>query len=405
MKKNMKALASILTVLLVSSALVGCGKTAEVKPTATLPTGQTITVWSHLNDDEVAAIRVKAEEWAKKTNNTVKVIKDLGKFEALVTASKSPSGPDITYGTPHDKLGQFVSANVALEIPKGTIDESKYTPASIEAGKYNGKQYALPIAAETYALFYNKDLVQESELPKTWDELLTLGKKVGFEYNINDFYFSYALLAGNGAYVFKTTDGKVDTTDVGLGGDGAVKGLAMIKNLVDTGLVKGSVTGDIAKGNFVAKKTGLLISGPWEISGDKGFKALKVNYGTIQLPTIGGKPTPSFMGVQVGLVNPNTKNKDLSFNLIKYLQENALTDIVKCGRMSVVKDAKSEDPLLKGFADQVKNAQPMPNVPEMAAIWEPGANALKLVTSLKATPEVAAKGMLDSIKKGIEVLK
>jgi len=402
--KNVKRVVALACTLTIAAGLfAGCGKKADNKPAADgkLPTGQTITLWSHLNDDEIAAVKVKAEEWAKKTNNTVKVVKDNGKFEALVTAAKSPAGPDVMYGYPHNNIANLIDAKVAAEIPSGTIDEAKFTQASLDAGKYQGKQYALPIVAETYALFYNKDLVKDSEVPKTWDELIALGKKVGFEYDINNFYFSYAVLAGNGAYVFKNNNGQLDPKDIGLGGAEAAKGLAMIKGLVDAGLMKASINDDIAKGDFANKKTGLYISGPWAVSGEKGFKAQKLNFGVVELPSIEGKATPSFMGVQVGAVNSNSKNKELSMDLMKYLENNALDAVVKCGRMPVTKDGKYEDTQTIGFADQVKNAQPMPNIPEMDAVWGPGGDTLKLVTTGKLAPDAAAKQMLENINKGI----
>lgn len=407
MNKRTKIMAAALSTVLMVSTFAGCGSSNSSSSNSSekLPTGQTITIWSHLNDDEIAAARTKAEEWGKKTNNTVKVIKDNGKFEALVTAAKSPSGPDMVFGTPHDHLGQFVTANVAAEIPSGTIDESKFTSASLEACKYNGKTYGVPVVTETYALFYNKDMVKDSEVPKTWDDLLTLGKKVGFEYDINNFYFSYALLAGNGAYVFKDNNGKYDASDIGLGGQEATAGLQMLKDLVDKGLMKASMTGDIAKGDFSAKKIGLYISGPWDVGGDKGFKTLGLNFGVAPLPQINGKATPSFMGVQVAVVNPNTKNKALVYDCLKYLEANALDNVVKCGRLPVTKDSKALDPSESGFAEQVKNAQPMPNIPEMAAVWTPAGDTLKSVTNGKLSPADGAKTMLDNIKKGIAATK
>lgn len=37
------------------------------------------------------------------------------------------------------------------------------------------KMYGFPIAIETYALYYNKDIVKK--VPETWDELFEQGKQ------------------------------------------------------------------------------------------------------------------------------------------------------------------------------------------------------------------------------------
>lgn len=408
MNKHTKIIASVLSAMLIVTSFTGCGSSSSDTSTASggkLPTGQTITVWSHLNEDETKLIKTKAEEWAKKTNNSVKVIRDNGSFQALSTAAKSSSGPDLVYGIPHDNLGQYVTADILSEIPSGTIDDSSYVQTALDACKYNGKTYAVPVAAETYAIAYNKDLVKDSELPKTWDELVTLGKKVGFEMDITNFYFTYSILAGNGAYIFKASNGKYDTTNIGLGGAQATAGYKMVKDLIDQGLMKPSVTTDIAKGDFTSKKIGLFMTGPWDITGNNGFKTLGMNFGTFKLPTINGQATPSLMTVQMALVMKNTKNKDLSFDLLKYLQTNALNDLYAQGRLPVTKSGKVSDPTLQGFADQIKNAQATPNIPEMSTVWTPSQNTLRSLVTGKLKPEDAGKNMVDNINKGIATLK
>lgn len=69
MNKHTKILASVLSAMLIVTSFTGCGSSSSSTSTASggkLPTGQTITVWSHLNEDETKLIKTKAEAWAKR---------------------------------------------------------------------------------------------------------------------------------------------------------------------------------------------------------------------------------------------------------------------------------------------------------------------------------------------------
>jgi arabinogalactan oligomer/maltooligosaccharide transport system substrate-binding protein len=399
MKRYAKVIASVLTTMMVATALVGCGSSST--GTSGTKNGQTITVWSHLDGPEIPELRKECEAWAKKTGNKVKVVKDSNDFNKLVVVAKSPKAPDVMIGIAHDNTGAFAKAGILDEVPSGTINSGDYLSDSVvDAGKYQGKQYGVPFFTETYALFYNKDKVKNP--PTTWDDLVTQAKQVGFEYDVTNFYFSYALVGSTGGYVFKNSNGALNTKDVGLGNQ-AIPGLTLINNLIKDGFMKSSITGDIAKGDFQSKKTGFYISGPWDVD---ALKKAGVNFGIVKLPKIDGKDTKSFMGVQVGMVLKNSKNKSLSWDLMKYLQKDEnLTTLGKVGnRLPAKKSIQVTDEYSKAFLEQAKNAEAMPNVPEVSAVWDPAKNALQLLVTGKSTPEAAAKAMEDNVTKGIKTM-
>ncbi|SFE53421.1 arabinogalactan oligomer / maltooligosaccharide transport system substrate-binding protein [Thermoanaerobacter thermohydrosulfuricus] len=57
--------------------------------------------------------------------------------------------------------------------------------------------------------------------------------------------------------------------------------------------------------------------------------------------------------------------------------------------------------ILNAFAEQATHAIPMPNIPQMAAVWTPAGNALQLITSGKVPVDKAADDMVNQIKQGI----
>ncbi|MEI6285494.1 MAG: maltose ABC transporter substrate-binding protein [Bacillota bacterium] len=394
MSKKFRFLSLMLVVALCASLFAGCGDTKSAG-------GKTIVVWSHLQDEEVGFVRTKAEEWAKKTGNTVKVIRDNSEFAALVAAAKSPVGPDVVYGQPHDTLGKLAKAGVAAEIPAGTIDSSKYIKSTLDACMYDGKMYGVPITAETYALYYNKDMIKDA--PKTYEEFMSIAKTKGFTYNLNEPYFIYAFIAAHGGYIFKFDNGKYDTNNIGLDNTGGVEGYKMIMQFVTDKIIAASTDGDRSKADFINKKAAMYISGPWELSGEKGLTKIGMNVGVATLPAVDGKPMPSFLGVQMGIVNAGSKNKAEATDLLKYLQDNCTKDITKFGRLSVLLGEKPVNPLAEGFQAQIQYAQPMPNVPAMDAVWKPMGENCKLMTAGKFTPEACAKQTVADIKKGVDL--
>lgn len=79
-------------------------------------------------------------------------------------------GPDL-FAAPHDKLGELVNSGHVAQTVNPEKIKSEVLGACSQALTYNGKMYGYPISAETYALFYNKDMISENEVPKTWEDL------------------------------------------------------------------------------------------------------------------------------------------------------------------------------------------------------------------------------------------
>src|SRR5699024_2152629 len=90
-----------------------------------------------------------------------------------------------------------------------------------------GKVYGLPKSVETQILYYNKDIVSESELPATleeWYELskdLTDGESFGLLALFDQIYYANSVLSGYGGYIFgQDENGDYDPTDIGLNNEG-----------------------------------------------------------------------------------------------------------------------------------------------------------------------------------------
>lgn len=403
MVKRTKLLAVLMAALIATTSLVGCGGNNNEGGETPPEEKQKLTVWSHFKTAEVDAFAEVAKTWGEENNVDVEVVEDQGEFQEMIQAAQSNNGPDIILGVPHDNLGTFQKAGITAEVPTGLVSGDKYTSELIvDSVTLNGKQYAIPFAQETTALFVNKDLVPE--VPKTMEELIEKAKEVGFAYNIKDFYFSYAFLAANGGYVFKNNNGTLDPEDIGLGNEGAIKGLKFLNDLVNTHKFMASdITGDIANSEFMTKKTGFYISGPWDVG---AAKEAGINLEVVPLPTLEGKAPQPFLGVQVGFVNENSKNKDLAWKLMEEFTDKGQDIVYKDGnRIPVAKDYNIESEYTKAFVEQAKNSYPMPNIPEVQDMWDPAKNNITLLLNGETDAKTTGANIVQQMKDLIEANK
>ncbi|MFO7171415.1 MAG: maltose ABC transporter substrate-binding protein [Bacillota bacterium] len=413
-----KWLAGLLAASLVAVALAGCGggqnqqgeqsqQGSGSQQTGTGgPTGKTITVFSHLTPNEIKELQNLAAKYSQETGNKVNVVQSEADFQAEALAAQSKKF-DVMYGLPNDNLGTFQRAGLVAEVPEGLIDWSVFNPVAVEAVTIEGKKWAAPVALETYALFYNTEKVPQP--PASFEELVQIAKeKGGFAFDINNFYYSFAFLSANGGYVFKNNNGTLDVNDIGLANEGAIKGWEFLQKLVtEHKFMDPSIAGDIAEGMFTQGKTAFFISGPWSVA---GLKEAGTPFAVAPLPTLNGNPLRPFVGVQVAFVNARSDNRDVAFDFIKWMVKNG-AELYKVGnRLPVVNEVLNSaevqnDPILRGFVESSKNGIPMPNIPEVQAMWTPGANALKALTAGEITPEQAAQQVVQEMKLGIEQMR
>ena len=72
-----------------------------------------------------------------------------------------------------------------------------------------------------------------------------------------------------------------------------------------------------------------------------------------------------------------------------------------CLELPEIKD----DPIKSGFAEQMKNSIPQPNVPEMDQIWSPMLNAGTLIFSQNADIDSTLDQAVERIKEQIALMK
>ena len=415
--KFMKSAAVLGTATLASLLLVACGsKPAEKAADTGSSEAKEITLY--VEDQYKAYAETVAKAYKEQSGTTVNIKSgdQMGGLDKLSLDNQSGQAPDVMMA-PYDRVGSLGTdgqlSEVKLSDGAKTDDKTKSLVTAAD-----GKVYGAPAVIESLVMYYNKDLVKEA--PKTFADLENLakdskyafagedGKTSAFLADWTNFYFAYGLLAGNGGYVFGQ-NGK-DAKDIGLANDGSIAGINYAKSWYEKwpkGMQDGTAAGNLIQTQFQEGKTAAIIDGPWKA---QAFKDAKVNYGVATIPTLpNGKDYAAFGGGKAWIIPSSTKNLEGAQKFVDFLvsteQQKAFYD--KTNEIPANTEARSyaegkNDELTTAVIKQFKNAQPMPNISQMSAVWDPAKTMLFDSVSGKKDAKTAANDAVTLIKETIK---
>ena len=415
--KFMKSAAVLGTATLASLLLVACGSKTADKPADTGSSeAKEITFYVEDQYKAFAESAAKAYEKESGVKVTVKTGDQMGGLDKLSLDNQSGQAADVMMA-PYDRVGSLGTDGQLSEVKLSDGAKTDDTTKSLVTAA-DGKVYGAPAVIESLVMYYNKDLLKEA--PKTFAELEELakdskyafageeGKTSAFLADWTNFYYAYGLLSGNGAYVFGQ-NGK-DPKDIGLANDGAIAGINYAKSWYEKwpkGMQDGTAAGNLIQTSFQEGKTAAIIDGPWKA---QAFKDAKVNYGVATIPTLpNGKEYSAFGGGKAWIIPSSTKNLEGAQKFVDFLvsteQQKAFyeaTNEIPANTEARAYAEGKNDELTTAVIKQFKNAQPMPNISQMSAVWEPAANMLFDAVSGKKDAKTAANDAVTLIKETIK---
>ncbi|WP_239255811.1 extracellular solute-binding protein [Listeria ilorinensis] len=356
-------------------------------------------------------------DFEKENDVKIKVVeKDMfEQLEALPLDGPAGTAPDVMMAA-YDRIGSLGQQGHLAEVELGNKDQ--YDDKDMKQVTIDGKIYGAPSVIETVVLYYNKDLIDKA--PATFSDLENLakdprfdfssekGKNIGFLAKWTDFYFSYGLLAGYGGYVFG--DDGTNPKDIGLNNAGSVEGITYatkwFQDVWPKGMQDNKSADDFIQDQFVKGKTAAIIGGPWSAA---NYKEAKLNYGVAKIPTLpNGKEYSPFAGGKGWVVSNYSKNKELSQKWLDYVT-NAdnqkkfydMTNEIPVNMEARDYAAGKNDELTNAVIEQYKNAQPMPNIPEMSEVWTGAENLMFDAASGAKTPQQSADDAVKVIEDNI----
>jgi arabinogalactan oligomer/maltooligosaccharide transport system substrate-binding protein len=384
---------------------------ALIVPSATAAK-PTITIW--IQPSKVAALEAIASDY--KAANIV-VVEQAGDTRDLLQTVAEEDAPDIFEGA-HDWSGELASNGSAKAISLPGPVAAQFLKKDLDAFKYDGSLLGVPMLHESIAFLMNTKIAGKT-CPATLDNAVSRVESKLEKGKINTIiqvggsnaYMWYPMMSGLGGAFFKqkangeyTTQTLVDKTADTKKKANIIKGWNA-SGLFDHSAGNGSIAGPFSKG-----KAAYYITGPWESNGVRDLAA-PMDIKLCAFPTIipGIKSVP-FSGVR-------------GFYLSKFAQTHGVKAAAKDFMITYLTTAKvqkkfckldgcnpsnknagvSPNPFTAQFLVSYADAVPMPNIPEMAAIWGNVAAAwdASMAEEDSTNPKVAWANAADNIRSAI----
>jgi multiple sugar transport system substrate-binding protein len=344
----MRKIVFVLVVGVVSAVAAGCGggssggsTSASAKFDAKKPV--TLTVWSGFTERELG-IWNRALAGFHKLHPNVK-IKSVGSIDnnKIVAGIRSGNPPNVALSFETDKTGAFCSSggwiNLDALIKRDNVDMNQFPKAVQNYSKFGDKRCAMPVLADTYGLYYNKDMFKKAGItspPKTFSELTADAKKLtqrnsdgsikvaGFVPN-EGFYENAAAHQGplwDGQWIDNKGKSTLATSP------GWARWLTWDKNLVDwyghdklQRFIAGAGQEFSPQNAFERGKVAMVLDGEYRTAFIKAEHP-ELNYGTAPMPVDDAHPELYGGGYVVGNtvgIPKGAKNQAAAWELTKYL--------------------------------------------------------------------------------------
>jgi maltose-binding protein MalE len=386
--------------------------TATPAPTATfLPSTEgTLVVW--VNPEKEAVMKSVGEKFTAKYGIPI-VIQTMGFGDVrnnFNIAAPAGEGPDLIVGA-HDWVGQLYGNGLLEPLDLGDAAKN-FDPQALAGFTYDGKLVGVPYYLEAIGMYYNKDLVPEP--PATFAEAVEISKKLVADGKVDqgiaiptDPYHSYPIFSSYGGYIFgKDANGNLNPEDVGVDSPGFLKGAEELDKLVKDKVFSNAVGYNEGKDLFMKGRLAMWVTGPWELG---NLRTAGINYGVAKIPTFDG-PSRPFIGVQGFMVSKYAKNLDLAKAFaVEFLAtqeaQQAMYDAQPGISPFIAVREANPDKDYDVFASSIADGEPMPSIPQMAAVWSSWGNAVTLIYQQKEAPDKAMKDAAQAIRDEIAKAK
>ncbi len=350
-------------------------------------------------------------------NVTIEVVKkkDVEELrEDFQTAALAGSSPDLLW-TVNDHAGPFTAAELIQPVDD-LVDLSKYVEGAVASAQLDGKTWGVPISNGNHLmLLYNKSLVEEApadteELIAVAQELQDAGVSNPLVFNQTEPFWMVPWLGGFGGAVF-AEDGVTPTLDT----PEMAATLQFLHDLkYEYGIIPEESDYDGADTLFKEGSAAMIINGDWSLG--SYVEALGDDLGVARIPMVsdtGEWPAPYTSGTFYMI--PESVEGDVLTAVVDFINfstsvNNQALQTAKLNRLPGLAAALedplvSEDPILKGSADQMVVGTTMPTVLEMRCNWDSMKPELQAVLADTKTPEEAAAAMQEAAETCILTLE
>lgn len=300
-----------------------------------------LTIMTHYSQQQEEELQKYIDQWNEENPDIQVTHKSIADFSQLLPTMMAQQ----TSGQQADILhvyslwgGQLVQSNVLATPPEDVIEdiETNYPEAAIKGSTVNEELLGYPTEIQTYALYYNKKLLEEAgytEPPETWDELYEIAKattkREGGKLQVEGFGlksspdssgtihpFLSLLYSAGGSFISE------DGTETSINSEAALKTLEFQQSLIEEGLTDTSL--EVADA-FPSERVAMTINAGWWQGTLKATMEDKYeNVGVAPVPSPDGSRNGSVSyGFFYG-VNERSQHQEEAWKFLKWLNGEAL---------------------------------------------------------------------------------
>ena len=381
----------------------------DVEPAEAEVSGQ-LVIWA--DEKRLEPLQAIGPAFTEATG--VELVVDIVPFddirEQVTQAAPAGEGPDIFLGA-HDWTGEL-AANGVIDAIDLSAKQDSFLDSALAGFNFEGATYALPYVTEAIGMYRNTDLV--SDAPTTWEELEAACADITVENCVvlpgggdaGDAYHNYPFLSAFGGFIFAFDDSTgFDASVVGLDNPESLKGIEFLESQVTSGTVA-STNYDGAKNLFLEGQAAFWITGPWELNSLDEQDS--VSWAASVIPQIDSQPIQPFVGAQGFFLNSFSDNTLLAQS---FLNDFVATDETMESLYAAdprgtawvsVAETLAGDPLTEAFSASAANGIPMPNIPQMGAVWGPLGDNILLVRNGELSSADAMTAAAEAVRSAVE---
>jgi multiple sugar transport system substrate-binding protein len=315
--------------LLLSALLFGCGQQESGK-TELRWSGYAFPAYDKFRYDESAAfeklhpeVRIKYEPVG-------------GNYPGkIMTQLAGGTAPDVFFVPPSmywDFIKRGVLMNMTPYLDKDREFLKQYYPTLVNDVNYEGKVYGLVSNCSIPLLYYNKDIFDKMKVPyptndMTLEEMVEQAKKMTIR-EPNGKARQFGLINGMSWQQLGVLYGgqlwSKDGSKCNINSEPFKKGIKFTKDIYDAYKIAPYPQESKDMGNreqFIGRRAAMYLGHSWEIATFKiqNRAAQKLNYGCVMAPVPKGGKRAYLAGGNILGVNTKSKNKELAFELAKFM--------------------------------------------------------------------------------------
>lgn len=301
-------------------------------------------------------------------------------------------------------------------IEKDGVKLDDYVQGAVDAGSFNGKQWAMPRFIDTGLLFYRKDIVDKP--PATWEELIAAAKadkgKGGTKYGYLLQAKQYEGLVVNATEFIAAYGGQIidEKGNVVVNSPQTIKGLNVMKQIITSDFVPKNITTYTeleTHTGFINGDSVFVRNWPYQyaIAQDPAQSKIVDKIAVAPLPK-GDVRSAAGLGGWMSAINKNSKHKQEAWEFLKFItsaEGEKITAIVGGSGPTLTglyndADIKAKNPVFgdPNFLAGISAAVPRPISPVYPKISDIIQTQVAKFLAGGQTAEEAAKNMEDQMK-------